>query len=152
MPTRTIETPEDRNRCISYLVDQELPLTVSIMKGRKRSTKQNRLQRLWINEIAEQCEGSTPEWFRGYCKLRFGVPILRAENDEFRVQYDRVVKPLLYEDKISIMMEPLDLPVTRIMTTKQKKQYLDAMAQHFAEQGVKLTDPDDLSTNWGPPV
>ena len=41
------------------------------------------------------------------------------------------------------MMEPLDLPVTRIMTTNQKTRYLDAIYRHFVEQGMQLTIPPE---------
>jgi len=41
-----------------------------------------------------------------------------------------------------MMKEPLDFPVTRLMTTKQKAHYLDALYQHWSEQGIILTDPN----------
>ena len=78
----------------------------------------------------------------GYCKLHHGVPILRNENDAFKQAYDQVIRPLSYEDKLKTMMVPLDMPVTRIMTTDQKTRYLDAIAQGFLEQGVALTEPE----------
>ena len=115
---------------------------MSVVKGNKRSVEQNRLQRLWCVEISDQLGDRTPEEVRGYCKLAIGVPILRAESETFREQYDRVIKPLPYEQKLAVMMEPLDLPVTRYMTTKQKAQYLDAVFKHFTEQGVVLTQPE----------
>ena len=40
------------------------------------------------------------------------------------------------------MMQPLDLPVTRLMTTAQKAAYLDAVQRHWLGQGVALTDPE----------
>lgn len=129
---------------IRFLEGQPLPLTVSIGKGGKRSLKQNRLQRQWINEIAEQLGDQTPEEVRGLCKLQFGVPILRAENEEFRAKYDAVVRPLPYETKIALMQEPLDFPVSRLLTTRQATNYLDAIHRHFSERGIVLTDPGDL--------
>ena len=35
-----------------------------------------------------------------------------------------------------IVREPLDLPVTRLMSTAQKTRFLDEMYRHFAERGV----------------
>ena len=119
-----------------------LPVTVSITKGRRRTVEQNKLQRLWINEAAEQLGDRTREEMRGYCKLHHGVPILRNENDAFKQAYDQVISPLPYEDKLKTMMAPLDMPVTRVMTTDQKTRYLDAIAQDFLEQGVALTEPE----------
>ena len=129
---------------VRFLADQKLPCTVSLSQGASRSVEQNKLQRLWLAEIADQLGDQTREQIRGYCKLHLGVPILREENEEFRVSYDRVIKPLAYEFKIESMMEPLDFPVTRLMTSKQKAQYLDEVHRHFSERGITLTNPDDL--------
>ena len=141
MVTRVVDSEEDRSLLLRFIKERKMPFTVDITKGKHRTVEQNRLQRLWLNEIAEQLGDQTAEELRGYCKLRFGVPILRAENETFRDCYDAVVKPLAYEQKLSIMMEPLDLPVTRLMSTEQKTRYLDAIHKHFAEQGVTLTEP-----------
>jgi hypothetical protein len=99
-----------------------------------------------VNEIAEQLGDRTPEEVRGYCKLTIGVPILRAENEAFRERYDAIVKPLPYEQKLALMMEPLDFPITRLMSTKQATAYLDGVHRHFSEKGIVLTDPGDLTS------
>jgi hypothetical protein len=143
MPTRIVKTEFDRDLLIKLVKEQKLPFSISLTKGKKRSIEQNKLQRLWINEIAEQLGDRTPEEVRGYCKLTIGVPMLRAENEAFCEKYDAVVKPLTYEQKMQIMMEPLDLPVTRIMTTDQKTRYLDGIYRHFVEKGIQLTIPPD---------
>jgi hypothetical protein len=41
------------------------------------------------------------------------------------------------------MVEPMDLPVTRLMKVAQLSQYLDAIADEFMAQGVVLTIPED---------
>lgn len=140
MSTIAIKSEYDRKRASLLIERRKLPFTVSLASGAPRSIEQNKLQRLWCNEAAEQGD-QTAEEYRGYCKLHFGVPILRMENEKFREVYDRVVRPLSYEDKLQIMMVPLDLPVTRLMTAKQKTQYLDAMYQHFTGLGFRLTEP-----------
>jgi hypothetical protein len=145
MTSRVIETELDRSALTKFLAAQKPPFTVNVTKGRKRSLGQNKLQRLWLNEISEQLGDQTSEEIRGYCKLTMGVPILRAENEEFRAQYDKHVKGLPYESKLAFMMEPLDFPVSRLMTTKQKTQYLDEVCRHFAEQGLLLTQPQGMA-------
>lgn len=142
MTSRTIENEYERKLLLRFLEQQKLPFSVTVETGRRRSIEQNRLQRLWMREVSEQL-GETTEYWRGFCKLTIGVPMLRSENDEFRAKYDKVVRPLSYEQKLAIMMEPLDLPVTRIMTTKQKTDYLEQIFRHFSEQGVALTLPPD---------
>lgn len=139
--SRSIQTDDDREFALLFMKSKKLPFTITITDGVRRSTEQNKLQRKWMLEIAEQLGDVTAEWVRGYCKLTIGVPILRAENEAFRVKYDSVVRPLTYEQKIAIMMEPLDLPVTRLMTTQQKTDYLDGIFRHFSEKGVVLTMP-----------
>lgn len=144
MTTRIVRSEHGRRQLVKLIEEQKLPFTITIADGKLRSVEQNRLQRLWMNEIAEQREDLTPEEARGYCKLTIGIPILRAENEAFRLQYDAIVKPLSYEQKIAMMMEPLDFPVTRLMKMKQKTKYLDGVMRHWSEQGVVLTCPDDM--------
>lgn len=148
MTTRFIESDRDRTLIHRFIDTQDLPFTVSVSKGGKRSVKQNRLQMLWLNEIASQMEGQTVEELRAYCKLRIGVPILRNEDEDFRKKYDAVVKPLSYERKITLMMEPLDFPVSRLMSTRQATAYLEGIHKHFSEQGIALTDPGDLLRDY----
>lgn len=142
MTTRIIETEQDRRKLVAFLSEQKLPVTVRITTGGKRTAEQNKLMRLWAGEIAEQM-GCTAEYARGYCKLTVGVPILRDENDEFREKYDRVVKPLSFDQKIELMQLPLDFPITRLMTVKQQTRFLDEVYRHFAEKGYILTLPED---------
>lgn len=142
MTSRTITTDEDLVGATMWLAAQKRPFTIDVTQGKRRTNQQNRLQRDWINQIAAQLGDQTAEEWRGYCKLTMGVPILRAENDRFCEQYDRIIKPLPYEQKLELMGEPFDFPVTRLMNTKQKTTYLDAMHKHFTAQGVILTEPD----------
>lgn len=149
MTTRFIETEYDRQAVLRFIENQALPISLTIAKGSKRSTKQNRLSRQWMLDIARDLEGWTAEEARGYCKLHFGIPILRAENEAFALEYDAVVRPLPYETKIKLMMVPFDFGVTRIMSVKQQTAYLDAISRHFSELGVALTDPGDLLRHPG---
>ena len=142
MPTRVISNEVDRDALLRWIKGHKTPFTVDLTKGKRRSVEQNRLQRLLLNEIANQLQDQNAEEWRGYCKLTLGVPILRAEDEGFAASYDRYVKPLPYEQKLALMMEPLDLPVTRLMTVPQKTLYLEAIYKHFGEQGVVLTQPE----------
>ena len=73
MTNRVIETNEDRATAVKWLESHPLPFTLSIIKGKRRTNAQNKLQRLWMNEIAEQLGEGTPEDYRAWCKLQFGV-------------------------------------------------------------------------------
>ncbi len=141
MATATVTNEYERKMLIKRIEGMKLPFTADLATGRHRTVEQNKLQRKWMTEVSEQL-GETPEYWRGYCKLRFGVPILR-EIDRFREVYDRLVRPLPYEQKLELMKEPIDFQVTRLMTTAQKTKYLDEVYRHFSEQGVVLTLPPD---------
>jgi hypothetical protein len=119
------------------------PLTITVTSGASRSLEQNKLQRLWCMEAAEQLGDRTAEEVRGFCKLHYGVPIMRDGHEDFRETYDRLIKPLPYETKLAFMMEPLDFPITRLMTVGEKSQYLDAMHKGLSELCVKLTEPSE---------
>lgn len=144
---RVVTNDIERGNLARFIMNKPMPFTVTIAEGKHRTNPQNKLQRKWMTEISEQLGDCTPEDVRGECKLRFGVPILRAENEAFRVSYDRVVKPLPYETKVELMKEPISLPVTSMMTTKQKTAYLDAIHRHYSAQGIVLTDPDPMGLN-----
>lgn len=141
---RSIETEYDRDQLVTFISKKKLPFTVSMTDGKHRSIKQNKTQRLWMNEISAQLGDRTPEEVRGECKLTLGVPLLRNENEVFRIQYDKVVRPLSYEQKLAIMMEPLDMPITRLMTTRQHAAYLESIIRHYSAQGIVLTIPPDI--------
>jgi hypothetical protein len=144
MTTRIVETEHDRTLVLRFIEGHDLPFTVKITKAGKRSVEQNRLQFMWMNEIAEQKGDLTPAEVRAYCKLAIGVPILCEENEEFRAKYDAIVRPLEYEHRLALMGPPLDFPITSLMNTRQMTKYLDQVQQHFAEKGYVLTDPGDL--------
>lgn len=129
----------------SQETDKELFVTIELCdKDKARTLAQNALQRKWLADAQSQGD-QTAEEYRAFCKLTIGVPILRAENAEFKAKYDEIVKPLSYEQKLAIMAEPLDLPVTRLMTKRQKMAYLNQMYEYFTgECGFRLSEPMEL--------
>lgn len=143
MATHIVRSAEDMERVARLMGNLKPPLTITVTSGASRSLEQNKLQRLWCMEAAEQLGDRTAEEIRGFCKLHYGVPIMREGHDDFRETYDRLIKPLPYETKLAFMMEPLDFPITRLMTVGEKSQYLDAMHKGLSELGVKLTEPSE---------
>ena len=143
MPTKIIREPIHVEALANMLRGRKLPITVTWTPGAPRTTAQNRLAQRWFTDIATQLGDQTHEDVRAECKLRFGVPILRAENEVFRLSYDRVLKALPYEEKLAAI-KAFDLPVTRLMTLKQMTAFMDEMQRHWSGQGVRLTDPEAL--------
>lgn len=140
---------ESRKSVINAMFEQVSSLdaskgwVISIERQTKtRSAAQNRLQQKWHLEAAQELKDESAEDKRAYCKLHFGVPTLRMENEQFREQYDRIIRPLSYEHKLELMKAPMDFPVTRLMSVEQKTRYLDAVWNHYTSQGVRLTAPD----------
>ncbi len=106
----------------------------------RRSLDQNALQWRWCSDAAQQGDMSAED-YQAFCKLHFGIPILRRDSERYCEAYDRILKPLLYEQKLELMKAPFEWPVTRGMTKKQLTEYLNRVYEHFTSLGFRLTDP-----------
>ena len=117
-------------------------LRVTTKEGMGRSIPQNSIAHAWYNEIAVQM-ADTPESVKCECKLRFGVPILRAEDPEFREVYDAsILRNLTYEQKLKAM---IFIPVTSNMTKPQLSRYLEHIQMSYAQQGVIVEFPKEAT-------
>lgn len=143
MPVKVIREYRHIDQLCKMLQGKKLPMTITIAQGEPRSGLQNKLAQRWFTDIANHLGDQTHEDVRAECKLRFGVPILRAENEAFKISYDQIIKPLPYEQKLEAI-KAFDLPVTRLMTTKQMKAFMDEMQIYWLKQSVPLTDPQLL--------
>ena len=103
-------------------------LRVTIKTGKDRSLDQNAILHAWITHIANELREQTAAQIKAECKLVYGVPILRAEDEEFREFYDRAIKWMTYEQKLDAMAF---VPVTSIMTVKQLSQFLAGMQEGY---------------------
>jgi hypothetical protein len=139
--TYRIKTEQDRQHAIKMLQARELPCTAEFTKGLKKSHDQEKLARKWFKELEAQGDQEA-EQYRGYCKLHFGVVLAKQHSDVWAEKYDRIIKPMPYEQKLEMMMEPFDFPVTRILSTALEKKYLDNVFQFYTGQGFVLTDPN----------
>lgn len=139
----TVNSNESLQRAIGTLREQyrDHPyMRIKVESGKDRSLDQNAISHAWYDQISRELGEDSPEGVKRECKLRYGVPILRAEDDEFREQYDRLIKgKYTYEEKLEIMDW---LPVTSLMRTKQMTRYLEAMQAAYDKQDVKLEFPD----------
>ena len=144
MVTRVVRCADDVAK-VARLIEARgsYPQTVTITKGASRSAAQNRLAQRWFTDISRQLEDRTHEDVRAYCKLHFGVPILRAQNAAFQQSYDVTMLGNKYEQKLEAV-KAFDLPVTRLMTTKQMTEFMDEMQRDWIGKGFHLTDPEAL--------
>lgn len=114
-------------------------LSVSVKAGKKRSLSQNDISHAWYEQLARELREDDALGWKCYAKLTIGVPILRAEDEEFRAVYDGAIKGLTYEQKLGVMKI---LPVTSLMTKAQLSKYLETMQAHFQQRGVWLQFPE----------
>ena len=114
---------------------------VSAKAGKARSIDQNAISHAWYEQLARELREDDALGWKSYCKLNHGVPILRAEDEQFRTFYDSSIKSTLtYEQKLSAMRY---LPVTSLMTKAQLSAYLEAMQKDFERRGVRLEFPEE---------
>lgn len=106
--------------------------------GKKRSLNQNDISHVWYEQMAREDRQEDAAGHRRYCKLHHGVPILRAEDGDFREAYDAVIRPLAYELKLIAMDH---WPVTSLMNKAQMTAYLEAVQADYGRRGVRLEFP-----------
>lgn len=114
-------------------------LEITVKEGKGRSIEQNAVMHGWFGQVARELRDEDARGVKRFCKLHFGVPILRAEDDEFREAYDGVVKPLAYEQKLVAMDI---LPVTSRMTTLQLEKCMTDIQDHYRKHHVTLVYPE----------
>jgi hypothetical protein len=137
---RIISTPADLAELTTLLGALKLPITVEWKQGRDRSLQQNDTMWMWAMEAARQRGDMTPDEIQQEWKLHHGVPILREEEPKFREVYDEALKGQPYPVKLKAMRF---LPITSIMSVKQMTRFLDTVQRECAEQGIRLTNPDE---------
>jgi hypothetical protein len=110
-----------------------------ILRAKRRSLDQNDISHVWYEQVARELREDDALGVKCYCKLHHGVPILRAEDAEFRDFYDAAIKGLTYEQKLAAMKY---LPVTSLMSVDQGSRYLVAVQDDYRQRGVTLIFPE----------
>ena len=141
-----VKDKRDLFRLFDHLTGLSGPFTVTVKEGEEtRRARQNRLAFQWYKDIAQQIEDHTVEEARAISKLHCGVQLLVNQEEDFREQWQRLIRDrFTYEEKLELMLDPHDYPVTRIMSVKQMTGYLDRMQRYWAPRGVVLTVPEAL--------
>lgn len=142
---RVIEHAGELPRLIAYLHDQPRPFTVKVSAGRPRSIAQNRLMWLWAHEASVQRQDVDARDVQSEWKLRFGIPLLIADDEKMAATWAKAEAKLTYEEQIELMEY---MSVTSIMTSKQLTSFLDQVYRHSVEHGIDLTEPDGELTEF----
>lgn len=118
-------------------------LRASYSTGKDRTLDQNAVSHVWYEQLARELREDDTLGWKCFCKLNYGVPILCAEDDDFREFYDASIGKLLsYEQKLSAMKY---LPVTRLMKVSQLSAYLKTMQEEFQKRDVRLEFQDEVT-------
>lgn len=120
-------------------------LVVSFRPGRDRTLDQNALWFAMYQRIAQMTEIGDVEDARRYCKLHFGVPIMRKADEDFRHAWGVSFLMLTYETKLELMgpcalFGPDGFPVTRLFDRAQGIAYTDKIVTEFSAKGVVFDD------------
>ena len=143
MTTWTINSESSLQSCIGdlrELFSKAKFIKLSAKTGKARSLNQNDLSHAWYEQMAREIRDEDALGHKCYCKLHHGIPILRAEDEEFRAFYDGALKSLSYEKKLQAMKY---LPVTSLMNKTQLNAYLESVRLDYLERGVMLEYPKD---------
>ena len=105
-----------------------------------RNLDQSALAHRWFGIIAKE-QGDTPENIKCFCKLEFGIPILRADP-VFNGFYRKCIESLTYEQKLKAMKF---ISVTSIMSKSQLAHCLSDIQRAYAEQGIILKSNKETS-------
>ena len=120
-------------------------VVVSLRPGKDRTLDQNTLWFALYERIAQMTQIGDVEDARRYCKLHVGVPIMRADDADFRDGWNRIFLNLPYEQKLELMGDcpifgPDGFPVTRLFNRAQGIAYTDRIVDEFAAKGVFFGD------------
>ena len=118
--------------------DQPYAVTIKIA-DESRSDKQNRLAFSWY-QIMGAMTGHGKEHERAYCKLTYGIPILRRDDAEFNQFYNQALMHLTYEQQLKAMEY---LSVTSLMGVRQFAEYLTTVDNEAGLRGIRLPHPED---------
>lgn len=100
-----------------------------------RSLNANALWAVWYNQISKQGGEYTPAKVKCICKHDYGVPILLAEDKQFRAFYENAFRNFTYEQRVFAMKF---CPVTSLFTKDQGSQYQTTLQREYAKQGIQL--------------
>ena len=146
MNTVTLNSEPSLHSCLGEIRElwrRHKWLKVTISTNKPRSLDQNAISHAWYEQLARELPEDDALGWKSFCKLHFGVPILRAEDDQFREFYDAAMKATLtYEQKLAAMKF---VPVTSLMSKPQLSKYLEAMQMNFLARGVRLEFPQEAA-------
>jgi hypothetical protein len=110
-------------------------------RKKKRTLSQNAVSHVWYGHIEKRLDGYDALSAKCESKLYCGVPMLLADEEHFREQWEKLIKDrFTLEEKLELMEW---FPVTSLMSVKQLSRYLERMQAYWRKAGVNLEFPSD---------
>ena len=114
-------------------------VTFSWRIGKDMSADQRKMTFELYSRIGQQLYGGDTSLARAECKLTIGVPIMRRDDVDYCAKYDKVIRPLDYDTKLSLMLPSLEFPVTSLMKIKQCREYIDQIINIYTNKGCDFS-------------
>ena len=117
-------------------------LRLKLKTGKDRSLSFNDISHVWYQQLARELREYDALGWKSFCKYTFGLPILCAEDEDFRAACNACLRPLTYENRMIAMRH---WPTTSLMTKAQLSKYLEMMQEYFSNplRGVMLEFPKE---------
>jgi hypothetical protein len=112
-------------------------LRISIIAGLDRSIDQNSMFFELYTHIADWMHGGNVEAARAECKLHYGLPILRRDDEALSELCARSIDLLNHEDQLKFIAT---MSVTSEMSKEQGREYITTVMDIYSEQGLMWPD------------
>lgn len=107
-----------------------------VIREKRRSLSQNDQAHVWYAQAAQQTGEYSELGAKCLSKLMVGVPILCAEDSDFRNTWEESFAHLPFRQKMKVMKI---LPVTSLMSVKSAGEYLTELQDYWLEhRGIVL--------------
>jgi hypothetical protein len=112
-------------------------LRISINPGMDRSLDQNAMFFELFTHIADWFYGGDIELARAECKLDFGLPILRRDDEQLNDLCGRSIDLLSREDQLAFIV---NMSITSDMSRPQATECINKIMDTFADRGLLWPD------------
>ena len=140
MQSRHAITREEAERLAKWVEGLNIPFTLSVTPGGKRSLNANALFHRWMSEIAHWYGDRTASDVKGQTHMHWAVGI-RCRDPQFEWLWERATRELTYEQKCKVCESGI-FAISSGMTTPEMREYMDEIKKHYTSAGVTLTEPE----------
>lgn len=128
---------------IALAADKSYQMSITVFDG-SLSNRMTALANIWYSQIDKDQGGIVGE-AEAYCKYHFGLKIRCRHNQDLKYMVRRMLEGHDYEDKLKIIRTNGEFfPVLRAMSIEDKSEYLQCIQQHFSEENIFLSSPNEV--------